>query len=121
MILFPYTLEGSTGLQHFSLPGAAITSWDIFEEIFLTKFGDDRTTATLINDLSNLKSNPNEKIKDFNSRFNKLLNKIPNTSKPGVDVQIEWYISDRPSNIAIFVDMANKATLVDNMKESIAV
>lgn len=33
----------------------------------------------------------------------------------------EWYISALPSNIAIFMDRANKTTLVDNMKEAIAV
>jgi len=72
--------------------------------------------VSLINDLSNLKSSSDERIKDFNSRFNKLLNKIPTTSKPAVDMQIEWYISSLPSNIAIFVDKANKVTLVENMK-----
>jgi len=60
--------------------------------------------------------NLGEKIKDFNSIFNKLLNKIPTTSRPGVDVQIEWYISSLPSNIVIFVDRANKNTLVENKK-----
>jgi len=87
----------------------------------LTKFGDDRTTATLINDISNLKANPNEKIKDFKFRFNKLLNKIQDTSKPGVDVQIEWYIYSLPYNITIFVERANRATLIDTMKESLVV
>ena len=62
------------------------------------------TTATLINDLSNIKAKSGEKIKYFNSRFNKLLNKIPATSVPGAEVQIEWYISSLPSNIAIFID-----------------
>jgi len=76
------------------------------------QFGDDRNIASLINDLSNLKANPDEKIKYFNSRFNKLLNKIPATTKPVVDVQIEWYISSLPSNIEIFVDRANKAIVV---------
>jgi len=61
------------------------------------------------------------KIKDFNSRFNKLLNKILVTSKLGVDVQDEWYISALPSNITIFIDMTNKITLVENMKEALAV
>ena len=56
----------------------------MFEEQFLAKFGDDITTATLINDLSNLKSKLGEKIKDFNSIFNKFLNKIPATSVPDV-------------------------------------
>lgn len=84
--LFPYTFEGSLGSWYFSLPSGSITIWDIFEEQFFTKFGVDRTTATLINDLSNLKASPNQKINDFNSRFKKLLNKIPDTSKPGIDL-----------------------------------
>ena len=83
----------------------------MFEEQFLAKFGDDRTTATLINDLSNLKAKSGEKIKDFNSIFNKLLNKIP-----GAEVQIEWYISSLPSNITIFVDKEKLPRLTENMK-----
>ena len=71
--LFPYTLQGTTGSWYFSLPSDLITSWDMFEEKFLTKYGDDRSIATLINDLSDLKTQPKEPIKDFNSRFNKLL------------------------------------------------
>lgn len=50
-----------------------------------------------------------------------MLNKILDTSKLGVNVQIEWYIFSLPCNITIFLDRANKSTLVDNMKESIAV
>lgn len=75
--LFPYTLQGPRGSQYFSLPSGSINSWDAFQEKFLTKFGYDRSTATQINDLSNLKVEPKEPIKDFNSRFNKLLNKMP--------------------------------------------
>lgn len=73
------------------------------------------------NDLSNIKASPSEIIKDFNSRFNKPLNKIRDTSKPGVDVQNEWYISALPSYITIFVDRANKMTLVENMKDALVV
>lgn len=119
--LFPYTLQGAAGSWYFSLPSGSITSWDIFKEQFLTKFGDDRSTATLINDLSNLKTKSREPIKDFNLRFNKLLNKIPIASKPSEEVRSEWYISALPSNIAIFVDSAAKPTLAENMKEAIAV
>ena len=90
--LFPYTLQGAAGSWYFSLPSGSITSWDIFQEHFLTKFGDDRSIMTLINDISNLRAEPKEPIKDFNSRFNKLLNKIHTTSKPSDQVQSEWYI-----------------------------
>jgi len=93
----------------------------MFEEQFLAKFGDDRTTASLINELSNLKDKTKEKVKDFNSRFNKLLNKIPTTSAPGVDVQIKWYISSLPSNISIVLDRVNLATLAKNMKEALSI
>ena len=119
--LFTYTFQGSVGSWYFSLPASSIRNWNTFQEIFLAKFGDDRTIASLINDLSNLKVNLDERIKDFNSRFNKLLNNIRITSKPTIDVQIEWYISSLPSNIAIFVDRANKATLIEHMKESLSV
>jgi len=75
----------------------------------------------LISDLSNLRAQSKEPIKEFNSSFNKLLNKIPTASKPNKEVQSEWYITALPSNIAIFVDRANKTTLAENMKEAIIV
>jgi len=68
----------------------------MFEEHILLKFGDDRAITTFINDLSNLRATPNEKFKDFNSRFNKLLHKILDTSKPRTNVQIERYIFALP-------------------------
>lgn len=76
--------------------------------------------ATLINDLSNLMTESKEPIKEFNSRFNKLLNKIPTASKPSEQVRSEWYITTLPSNIATSVDRAGKPTLAENMKEAIA-
>lgn len=33
----------------------------------------------------------------------------------------EWYITALPSNLAIFVDSANKPILVENMKEAIVI
>ena len=88
--LFHYTLQGSIGSWYFSLPSGSIIDWDTFEEKFLAKFGDDHTIASLINDVSNLKAKLGENIKDFNSRFNKLLIKISTALSPGVDVQIQW-------------------------------
>ena len=119
--LFPYTLQGSARSWYFSLPSGSITSWNIFQEQFLTKYGDNRSLATLINDLSNLRIESKEPIKEFNSRFNKLLNKIPTTSKPIEQIKSEWYIISLPSNITIFVDRAAKLTLAKNMKEALAI
>lgn len=118
--LFPYTIQGWAGSWYFPLPPGSINNWDTFEEQFLAKFGDDHRISALTNDIYNIKAKSGEAIKDFNSRFNKFLNKILATSNPGVDVQIKWYIYSLPSNIAIFVDRTNKATLVENMKESLS-
>ena len=71
--------------------------------------------------MSNLKAESIEPIKDFNLHFNKILNKIPTASQPSEEVRSKRYITALPSNIAIFVDRANKTTLVENMKEAIAV
>lgn len=49
------------------------------------------------------------------------MNKIPTASRRGVDVQIEWYINALSSNIAMFLDRAQKTILADNMKEDLAV
>ena len=117
---FPYTLQAAARSWYFSLPSGFITIWDIFQEQFLTNFGDDTSTATLINDLSNLNNESREPIKHFNSCFNKLLNKIPTAYKPSEEVRSEWYVSALSSNIAIFVDRVAKTTLADNMKQVIA-
>jgi len=119
--LFPYTLQGSAGSWYFSLPSGSITSWNTCQEQFLTKYGDDRSLATLINDLSNLRIEHREPIKEFNARFNKLLNKIPTASKPSEQIRSEWYITALPATIAIFVDRARKPTLAENMKEALDV
>lgn len=87
----------------------------------MTKYGDDRSLATLINDLSNLRLESKEPTKEFNSRFNKILNKILIASKPSERVRSEWYIIALPSNIAIFVDRATKPTLEENMKEALSI
>jgi len=63
--LFLYILTVSAGSWYFSLPSNSITSWDIFEEQFFTKFGDDRSTPSLINYLSNSKNEFRVKDKIF--------------------------------------------------------
>jgi len=64
--LFLYTLQGSARSWYFSLPSGSITSWNIFQEQFLTKYGNDISLATLVNDLLNLRIESKEPIKEFN-------------------------------------------------------
>jgi len=63
---FPYTFEGKASTWYFTLAQGSITSWDQFEDLFLSKYGEENTSKTLVMELSKLKKNSNEKIKDFN-------------------------------------------------------
>jgi hypothetical protein len=50
--------------------------------------------------------NENEKFKHFNERFISFLNRIP--IKPAKAIQIEYYISSLPPNLAMFVKTQRK-------------
>jgi hypothetical protein len=113
--LFPYTFEGEASTWYFSLQANSITNWDTFEDLFIKKFGDDKSSSILLVELSKIRMGPKEKIKYFNQRFLKLLNKMPETSKLGLDIQIDFYSSTLPISISMFVKRARKNTLTEAM------
>ena len=57
----------------------------------------------LVLDLSRIKMDSKEKVKDFNQRFLSLNNKIPIKSRPMDGVVIEFYTSFLPQTMAMFV------------------
>lgn len=65
-IIFPYTFEGNASTWYFSQHPQTIVSWDKFETCFLEKFGDYKSPELLVMELSILKMNLKEKLKDFN-------------------------------------------------------
>jgi hypothetical protein len=67
--LFPYTFKGNASTWYFSQQPHTIVSWEKFESFFLEKFRDDKPLEVLVMDLSSLRMNPKEKVKDFNQRF----------------------------------------------------
>jgi hypothetical protein len=117
--LFPYTFENKSSTWYFSLAQASITSWNAFETTFIEKFGEDKTPTTLVLDLSRIKMDAKEKVKDFNQRFLTLMNKIPQASKPTEDVSIEFYTSTLPISMEMFVKRDEKNNLEATFKESI--
>ena len=101
--LFPLTFEGKTSTWYFSLVQGSITNWAEFNKSFLDKFGEDKTPALLALELSRIKMEPKERIKDFNQRFLTLKNKIPVASQPPEDIIIENYTSSLPKYPGMFV------------------
>jgi hypothetical protein len=116
--LFPYTFEGNASTWYFAQQPRTITSWEKFESIFLEKFGDGKPPEVLVMDLSNLKMNAKEKVKDFNQRFLTLKNRIPTDSMPAESLVIAYYTKALHQSIAIWVKRSKKATLVEAFEEA---
>jgi hypothetical protein len=116
--LFPYTFEGNASTWYFAQQPHTITSWEKFESIFLEKFGDGKPPEVLVMDLSNLKMNTKEKVKDFNQRFLTLKNRIPTDSMPAESLVIAYYTKALHQSIAIWVKRSKKATLVEAFEEA---
>ena len=117
--LFCLTLQGNASSWFFNLPSGFITSWQQFENAFITQFGDDKTSGTLLLELARLKIKENEKVKEFNQRFITLLNKIPD--KLPEAIQIEYYTVSLPLTIAMFVKRKEMRTLEENFEEAIQI
>ena len=49
--LFGFTLQGKASSWFFNIPSGSITSWQQFENEFITQFGDDKTLGTLFLEL----------------------------------------------------------------------
>lgn len=119
--LFPITFLGEAAMWYFSLDQGSITSWVDFETLFLAKFGEDKTPAALVRDLSRIRAESNEPIKKFNQRFLNLRNKFPLISRPAESVIIEFYTAALPSSMAMWVKRVAKTTLNDNFAEAIQI
>lgn len=87
--MFSFTLTSATYTWYFSLRIGSITFWDAFQQFFLDKFGDEKTPAALVLELSHLKMETKEKLKDFNIWFNR----IPATARPTEEVLMEFDIT----------------------------
>jgi ribonuclease HI len=116
--LFPYTFEGNASTWYFAQQPHTIVSWEKFESCFLEKFGDGKPLEVLVMDLSNLKMNAKEKVKDFNQRFLTLKNRIPTDSMPSESLIIAYYTKALHQSIAIWVKRSKKATLLEAFEEA---
>jgi len=105
--LFPFTLIGATSTWYFSLRIGSITSWAAFQQAFLDKYGDEKTLAALVLELSYLKMETKEKVKDFHILFNTFFNRILANARPTEEVLMEFYIISLPVPTVMWVKRSN--------------
>jgi len=120
-LLFPFTLIDAASTWYFSLRIGSITSWAAFQRAFLDKFGDDKTPVALVLELSRLKMEAKEKVKDFNIQFNTLFNRIQTNARPTNEVLMEFYITALPVPTAMWDKRSNAQTLQGAINEAIKV
>lgn len=59
-----------------------------------------------------------EKVKDFNQRFNHILNKFLENIKPHDSITIDYYTSTLPASVTQFVKRTVKQTLMENNEDA---
>jgi len=119
--LFTFTLIGVASTWYFILRIGLITSWGAFQEEILDNFGDEKILVALILELSRLKMEAKEKVKDFNIQFNTLFNRIPANTRATDEVLMELYITTLPFPTAMWVKRSNRQTLQGAINEEIKV
>jgi len=68
--------------------------------MFLENFADGKTPVMLLKEFGRLKMEGKEKVKDFNKRFTRILNKFATDTKPHDSITIDNYTSSLSTNIA---------------------
>ena len=87
--LFPYTFDPRASSWYFSLQTNSIAYWHGLEKVFITKFGNQTTIATLMKEL--LSMTMEKKVQEFNQRFTTLLNSFSAMAKPTKESLVEYY------------------------------
>jgi hypothetical protein len=73
----------------------------------------------MILELSRMRCDKKDRIKDFNQRFINHLNRIP--EKPAKSIQVEFYTAALPPSVAMFGKARQKITLAENFIEALQV
>lgn len=76
----------------------------------MTKFREDDNLGTLLLNISSMRVEEKENIKDFNQIILTILIQIPTTSKPNDAVLMEFYTKALPHSMAMWVKMEGKST-----------
>jgi hypothetical protein len=71
----------------------------------------------MVLELSRMRCDKKDRIKDFNQRFINHLNRIP--EKPTESIQVEFYTAALPPSVAMFVKARQKRSLVENFIEAL--
>lgn len=93
----------------------SIGSFDDLESMFLTMFSLPVAYHTLLTDFIEICLKKNERIRDFNLRFDKTLNTIPEDKRPNDLVILGCYKNAMPPNVKFAIRTSQIDTLEETM------
>jgi hypothetical protein len=113
--LFLQTLSGRAYEWYTTLPSRSIGSFNDLKAMFLTMFTPPVAYHTLLTNFTQIGLRKNERIQDFNLRFNKTLSKIPEDKIPNDPVILGCYKNAMPPNVKYAIRTSQMDTLEEAM------
>jgi hypothetical protein len=101
-----------------TLPNRSIHSFNDPEAMFLTMFSPPIYYHTLLTHFTQIGLRENERIQDFNIRFNKTLSKIPKDKISNDPVIIGFYKNVIPPNVKYAIRTSHMDTLEEAMTKA---
>jgi hypothetical protein len=103
--VFLQMLIGPSYEWYMSLPSWSISSFDDLETMFMTMYAPPIAYHTFLTQFTQIHLRKGERIKDFNLRFFKMLNQIPEEKKPNNPVILGCYKNAMPTNVNMLSEM----------------
>jgi hypothetical protein len=117
--LFLQTLSERAYEWYTTLPSRSICSFNDLEAMLLTMFSPPIAYHTLLTNFTQIELRKNERIQDFNLRFNKTLSRIPKDKIPNDLVILGFYKNAMPPNVKYSMRTSQMDTLEEAMTKSI--
>ncbi|KAH9324610.1 hypothetical protein KI387_004788 [Taxus chinensis] len=109
--LFIHTLEEDAQDQFKYLLDNSIDSWKKMKNAFILQYGDKKYPRFLLSEFEIIKNNPNEFVHDFNTRFNKTLNRLTVIQRPSDVSCLIKYSDSFDKKAAYYLRDKNPGTL----------
>jgi hypothetical protein len=98
--LFVQTLIDAATDWFNHLPQYSITSWDDMKNAFKSRFKIPKNECTLFSQLSQMKKDMHEPMREFVAKFNRLVQRISTASRPSAENQKSFFINVVPLDIS---------------------
>ncbi|KAH9309611.1 hypothetical protein KI387_037522, partial [Taxus chinensis] len=105
----------------YHLPAGAITDWNTMRTQFESRFKPAEDVHALLAQISQIKKDPSEPMREFVARFNRLINKIPVNTRPVDQIQKCFFLNAQTPKVSYALRRANLGTLILDQELAVSV